>query len=225
MIMQKVKNNKARSFYAIMVAKYGWSQGLLREKIEFNEYQKCLTSQNNFEKTVDEAQIDQTRWQFKDEYNLDFLTLKGNFIERELENCLVDNIVKFLAEMGGDFCFVGRQFRVEIGEDEFFIDLLFYNRKLKSLIAIELKAGKFKFDYIGQMGGYLAALDARVKNNDENPSIGIIVCKEKNKAVVEYALSSTNKPIGVATFKYNDLPKRISKYLPNEEDLKKRLIE
>jgi len=202
-----------------------WSKRTLEEKIKFNEYEKTINHQNNFDTTIDRKHLSKLNWNFKDEYNLTFLSLKDEFIERDLEQALVDNICKFLSEMGGEFCFVGRQYKVKVGETDFFIDLVFYHRGLKSLVAVELKRGAFKPEHLGQIEFYLTALDRQVKKEDENPSIGIIICQKKDQTVVEYALHDKNKPIWVSTFQYKELPENISKYLPNEEEIMRRLTD
>lgn len=152
------------------------------------------------------------------------MRLGEKYSESELESELLNNIKKFLIEMGGYFCFIGNQYRLEVDGDEFFIDLLFYHRKLKCMIAVELKTGKFKPEYAGKMSFYLSALDNKVKLDDENKSIGLIICKDKNRTVVEYTLQDTKKPMGVATYKTKkDLPKNINKFLPSTEDITRRL--
>jgi len=200
-----------------------WSKRVLAEKIKLNEHQQYLEHQNNFPTTIEKSQRSKLGWSFKDDYNLTFLNLQDEFIEREFEQALVDNICAFLAEMGGEFSFVGRQYKVKVGETNFFIDLLFYHRGLQSLIAIELKRGAFKPEHLGQVEFYLTALDKQVKKAHENPSIGIIICQKKDRTVVEYALHDKNKPIGISTFQHKDLPESISKYLPSEADITRRL--
>ncbi len=147
--------------------------------------------------------------------------------ERELEDALMLNITKFLGEMGGYFAFVGRQFRVEVSGDEYFIDLLFYHRKLRSLVAVELKTGKFQPEYAGKMQFYLSALDDHARLDEENPSIGIIVCRSKDRTTVEYTLRDVNRPIGVASYNQYDnldeVPERIAKYLPSPGEIERRL--
>ena len=145
----------------------------------------------------------------KDEYTFDFLELGEEHSERELERALIVRIEDFLRTMGGMFSFMGSQYRLEIDGEEFFIDLLLFHRRLRCLVAIELKVGKFKPEFVGKMQFYLTALDREVRQNDENPSIGIILCKEKNRTIVEYALHDARKPIGVATYE-------ITKTLPRE---------
>ena len=147
-----------------------------------------------------------------------------NQLEIELERALVDNIKDFLGEMGGNFAFMGNQYHLNVNGSDFYIDLLLYHRSLKSLVAIELKIGEFKPEYVGQLQFYLTVLDRQVKIDEENPSIGIIICKEKNRTVVEYALSNCDKPIGVATYKIHDtLPEQMKDLLPSPEEIKKRL--
>jgi hypothetical protein len=153
----------------------------------------------------------------RDEYNLDFLELTEKYSERELEEGLIKNILKFLAEVGPEFCFIGRQHRLAVNDKEFFVDLLFYHRGLKSLVAIELKTVEFAYEHVGKMLGYLAMLDDKVKKEDENPSIGIVICKTKDRTIVEYALNGISRPVGVATYTYKDLPNTIAKYLPSDE--------
>src|SRR5262249_38854742 len=161
-------------------------------------YQRYLANQTNFPQTLSPVQAERALLAVKDDYNLDFLGLAEEHTERELEDALVLNITKFLQEMGGYFTFVGRQVRVEVNDQEYFIDLLFYHRKLKSLVAVELKAGPFQPEHAGKMQFYLSALDDQVRLEDENASIGIIVTRSKDRTVVEYTLRGETRPIGVA---------------------------
>ncbi|MBI3141256.1 MAG: DUF1016 family protein [Bacteroidetes bacterium] len=157
--------------------------------------------------------------QFKDEYDLSFLNLADHHNEKQLENALVANITKMLGQFGADFAFMGQQFRLELDDKEYFIDILFYHRKLKSMIAIELKINDFKPEYSQQLNWYLHLLDKTVKYPEDKPSIGILLCKTKSHLTVEYALELVNKPMGVATYSYAQLPKEIALSLPNEEQL------
>lgn len=202
-----------------------WSKRTLNEKIKHGEHQQYLNHQNNFPATIDQNHLSKLGWGFKDDYNLSFLNLRDEFVERDLEQALVDNIYAFLSEMGGDFCFVGRQFPVKVGASHFFIDLLFYHRGLKSLVAVELKKGNLKPEHVGKVKFYLTALDKDVSKEEENPSIGIIICQRKDRTVVEYALHDKSKPIGVPTFQHKELPENISKYLPSDKDIAQRLSE
>lgn len=156
----------------------------------------------------------------KDEYVFDFLELGEPHGERELEKGLIARIENFLRAMGGMFAFIGSQYRLEVGGDEFFIDLLLFHRKLRALVAVELKVGKFQAEFVGKMQFYLTALDRQVRQADENPSIGIILCKEKNRTVVEYALHDASKPMGVATYEMTKtLPEALQGQLPSPKEI------
>ena len=223
-IFQQCKDNLEREFYIKMVIKFGWTYRVLEHQIENQSYEKFLLNQTNFDNTIVEKYKDQAVLAVKDEYNFDFLSLSEKYDEKELELGLINRIREFLAQMGTDFTFVGNQYRLEIDDEEYFIDLLLYHRRLKSLIAIELKIGKFKPEYAGKMNFYLSALNDKVKLEDENPSIGIIICKDKKRTTVEYALKDSNQSIGVATYKLTEtLPKEYKNLLPTSEDISKRL--
>lgn len=159
--------------------------------------------------------------QFRDEYDLSFLELSDHHTEKELENTIVKNITQMLGQFGADFAFMGQQFRLEVDDKEYFVDLLFYHRKLKSMVAIELKVNEFKPEYSQQLNWYLHLLDKTIKYPEDNPSIGILLCKTKSELTVEYALEIVNKPIGVATYSYAELPDAIAQSLPNEEQFKR----
>lgn len=223
-IMSKCKENLEREFYIQMSRKYGWTKNVLIHQIEGKSYEKYLLNQTNFDKAVPAKYKHQAKLAVKDEYNFDFLELGEAHNERELELGLLKNIRKFLSEMGGDFAFIGNQYKVEVGDEDFYIDLLLYHRKLRSLIVIELKAGKFKPEYAGKMNFYLSVLDNTVKQKDENPSIGIIICKSKNKTIVEYALKESVKPIGVASYTLTEkLPKEYKGLLPSPKEIEDKL--
>ena len=219
-IIEKCKNDLEREFYIRMTRKYGWTKDVLTNQIEGNSYELYLTNQTNFEKTLPKKYQKQAILSVKDEYNFDFLGLADKHSERELEQTLVNNIRQFLIEMGGYFTFVGNQFRMEIDEKEYFIDLLLYHRELQSLVAIELKIGDFIPEYAGKMQFYLAALNKTVKLKHEKPSIGIIICKSKKRTTVEYALNDSKQPIGIATYNWtNKLPKALEHLLPSPEKI------
>jgi predicted nuclease of restriction endonuclease-like (RecB) superfamily len=219
-IFTKLKDETERRYYIENCAKFGWSRGVLEHKIQADEYNNHLQAQNNFIKTLDENKLALVRWEQKDEYNLSFLELEATHSERELEDAIVANIIKFMGELGGYFCFMGRQYRIVTDNNkEYFIDLLFYHRKLRCLVAIELKTVEFQSEFSGKMALYLNLLDAQVKEAEENSSIGIIICQSKDRLDVEYAIKDINRPIGVATYNFENLPDEISKYLPSKEDL------
>ncbi|MEK6646657.1 MAG: PDDEXK nuclease domain-containing protein [Candidatus Firestonebacteria bacterium] len=224
-IMEKCKNNLEREFYIRMTRKFGWTKNVLIHQIENKTYEKTMLNQTNFSKVLPEKIRNQAKLAVKDEYIFDFLELGEEHSEFELERALMSKINHFLIEMGGVFTFVGNQFRLEISGKEFFIDILLYHRRLKCLVAIELKVGEFKPEYAGKMQFYLAALDDLIKMKDENPSIGIILCKYKDHTIVEYALRVSKKPIGVATYKMTtQLSGNLKKELPSPEQVA-RLME
>jgi len=220
-IFSKLKDSEQRTFYLQKCQERGWSRAILEEEIQFDSFTKTNQFQNNFSKTIEETRLIEYRLEFKDEYNLSFLNLEDIHSERELENAIVNNITKTLGQFGNDFAFMGRQFRLELDEKEYFVDILFYHRKLKSMIAIELKTTEFKPEHSQQLNWYLQLLDKTIKYPKDNQSIGILLCKTKSKLTVEYALAIANKPIGVATYNYRQLPENIAKFLPTEQEFQK----
>jgi len=224
-IFTKIKSPEQITFYLQITAERGWSRSILEEEIRFDAYEKHLSFQNNFSKTIDNNTLAIYRWKFKDEYNFSFLELDELHTERQLENALVQNITKTLGQFGSGFAFMGQQFRLELDDKEYFVDLLFYHRRLKCMLAIELKTSEFKPEHSQQLNWYLHLLDKTVKYDDDKPSIGILLCKSKSRLTVEYALELATKPIGVATYHYNQLPQNIALYLPSEEDFYRILSE
>ncbi len=219
-ILQRCSDPQEREFYLRMTRKFGWSRNVLLHQVENQSYEKTLLGQTNFDQALTPELQAQAKLAVKDEYTFDFLELGEEHSERELERALIARIEDFLRTMGGLFAFVGSQFRLEVDGDEYFIDLLLYHRRLKALVAIELKIGKFQPEFVGKMQFYLAALDRQVRMEDENPSIGIILCKEKNRTVVEYALHDARKPVGVATYRtIKRLPKELKGQLPSPEEI------
>lgn len=225
-ILKKCKNNLERQFYILAVKKYGWTKNVLIHQIENKTYEKYLLNQTNFEQTLPETIKSQAHLAVKDEYTFNFLNLSDEHSESQLENALVQNIRNFLLEMGHQFTFVGNQFKIEIDDKEYFIDLLLYHRQLQCLVAIELKIGEFIPEYKGKIEFYLSILNNKVKLPHENDSIGIIICKEKNRTVVEYSLKTSQMPIGIATYTTSTkLPKEYKKLLPNEKEIIQRINE
>ncbi len=225
-ILMNCKSDLEREFYIRMTRKFGWSKNFLIHQIENKTYEKTILNQTNFNKTVPAYIRDQAKLAVKDEYTFDFLELGEEHKESELESALMIKMDRFLREIGGAVAFVGSQYRIEVGGQEFFIDILLYNRHLRSLIALELKVGPFIPEYIGKMQFYLTALDRHVRGEGENAPIGMIVCKDKNETVVEYALAESKKPIGVSTYKMTGkLPKNLQKELPAPEQVGKLLEE
>ncbi len=223
-IMSKCKDALRREFYMRLTKKYGWTKNVLIHQIENNSYEKYLLNQTSFDETLPESLRQQAKLAVKDEYTFDFLELSEEHSEYELEQSLVKNIRAFLVEMGGDFAFLGNQYLMEVGGKQFKIDLLLFHRRLRSLVAIDLKIGEFEPEYKGKMEFYLTALNEKVKLPDENDAIGIIICKSKNETIVEYALKNTAYPIGVATYTLTKtLPTAYAGLLPSETEIIERL--
>ena len=218
LIFSKIKDKDEREFYLRKTKDEAWSRSILEEKIKIDLFAKHSKFQNNFDKALTAREAANYSLQFKDEYDLSFLELQERHTEKQLENAIVNNITKMLGQFGADFAFMGQQFRLELDDKEYFVDLLFYHRKLKSMIAVELKVNEFKPEYSQQLNWYLHLLDKTVKYPKDNPSIGILLCKNKSEITVEYALEIVNKPMGVATYSYSELPENIAESLPNEQE-------
>lgn len=223
-ILSKCNDSLERKFYILATKKFGWTKNVLIHQIENKTYQKYLLNQTNFDQTLDESIQNQAVLAVKDEYTFDFLQLSEQHSERELENSLVLNIRNFLIEMGHQFTFVGNQFRIEVDQKEYFVDLLLYHRQLQCLVAVELKVGEFLPEYKGKMEFYLSVLNDKIKLPNENDSIGIIICKEKSRTVVEYSLKTSQMPIGVATYTLTDkLPKSYKGLLPSSKEITEKI--
>lgn len=219
-ILERCKDPLEREFYIRMTRKFGWSKNVLIHQIDNQSYEKSLLGQTNFDQTLTPELRAQAKLAVKDEYTFDFLELGEVYSERELERALIARIEDFLRAMDGMFAFMGSQYRLEVDGKEFFIDLLLFHRRLRCLVAIELKVGEFLPEFVGKMQFYLTALDRQVRQEDENPSIGIILCKEKSRTIVEYALHDARKPIGVATYEITKtLPKALKGQLPSPKDI------
>ncbi len=222
LIFDKVKEDEERLWYINQTAQNGWSYYKLLDEIKYDSYsrQKVDRKLNNFSKTLPNTQRKIAKEIMKDPYIFDITTLKKNYMEKELEYAMVDRIKKTLLELGNGFSFVGNQYRITVDKEDYFIDLLFYHIKLHCYVVIELKNTKFKPEYAGKMSFYLSAVDNILKGKKNNPSIGLILCRNKNRLSVEYALRDINKPIGVSSYELTkQLPKNLIKKLPTEEDL------
>ncbi|HBF89509.1 MAG TPA: DUF1016 domain-containing protein [Bacteroidales bacterium] len=222
LLLSKISNWNELFFYLAKSVKNQWTVSLLQHHIESDLFNQKNKLQSNFEKSLPQKLYPHALQAFKDEYLLDFLNIKTEKEQDEkvFESEIIRNIKKFILSIGNEFTFMGNQYRLIVGEDEFFVDLLFYHRGLQALIAFELKTGKFKPEYAGKMNFYLNALDEYVKLPNENPSIGIILCKEKNNTIVEFSFKSIEKPIGVATYKTSkELPDKYKKFLQGIEKL------
>lgn len=215
-IMMGAEDDLEREFYLRATRKYGWTKAVLSLNIEAGAYHKYLLNQTNFDATVPERVRNQAKLAIKDEYTFDLMGLGQEHNEKDLERALISKVNGFLTEMGGVFTFAGSQYRLEVDGQEYFIDILLYHRHLKCLVAVELKVGEFMPEYIGKMQFYLAALDSLVKTPEENPSIGIVICKSKKRMIVEYSLRESKKPIGVSTYKvFKTLPANLKGELPS----------
>jgi len=220
LLLNRCTDQTERFFYIEQASLQFWSVQTLEHHIKANLYEHRGNLPNNFNKTVPETLKPSALQMFQDEYLMDFIGSDDTEDERMLENKVVFNIKNFIMRMGQGFAFIGNQYRLEVGGEEFFVDLLFFNRVLQCLVAFELKRGKFKPGYAGQLNFYLNVLDEKVKLAGENPSIGIVLCKEKNNTVVEFAVKTIDKAMGVATYRTTkDVPKEMKGILPNAEEL------
>ena len=224
LIFQKCKDDLAREFYIKSTICHAWSYRVLQNHIESQSYENAILSQNNFAQTLPKSLASKASLILKDEYTFDFLALNDAHSERELERALISQIREFLTQMGSDYAFIGTQHKLTADGQDFFIDLLLFHRRLKALIAIELKIGDFLPEYAGKMNFYLALLNDKVRLDGENESIGIIICKNKSQTIVEYALKNTAAPIGVATYTLTKTPpKALAKLLPTPKEISERL--
>jgi predicted nuclease of restriction endonuclease-like (RecB) superfamily len=219
-ILDKVKNPEQRVWYIQQTVENGWSRNVLIMQIESGLYHRQGRATTNFERTLPKLQSDLAQSLIKDPYNLEFLTLAEDAQERDLERALVERIRDFLLEMGLGFSFVGSQYRLEVEGEEFFVDLLFYHLKLRCFVVIDLKMKDFKPEYSGKMNFYVAAIDELLRHPDDQPTIGIILCRDKKKTIAEYALRNVNSPIAIATHR---LPKQFQDSLPTVEQLEMEL--
>lgn len=219
-IFSLIKNPQQRLWYAQKTIEHGWSRNVLNLQIKTDLYTREGKGINNFTNTLPSPQSDLAQSIIKDPYNLEFLDIRGKVAERELETRLIDHIRKFLLELGQGFAFIGNQYHIELEGEDYYIDLLFYHVRLKCYVVIELKTGKFKPEYAGKMNFYLNLMDKRVKDESDNPTIGLILCEDKKNITVEYAIEGINNPMGVSGFKLTEkLPDNLKKFLPSPEEL------
>jgi predicted nuclease of restriction endonuclease-like (RecB) superfamily len=224
-LLDKLDSADERRFYAEKAVENGWSRNTLTIHIQSRFYSRHGRLQNNFNNILPAEQSDLLRELFKDPYKFDFLNLSQEVHERDIEKAMTDHILKFLLEMGRHFAFVGRQVHLKVGESDFYVDVLLYHTRIHAYIALELKYGEFKPDYVGKMGLYLSAIDSDYKTETDAPSIGIILCTSKDKVVVEYALRNSNKPVGVSEYTITkNIPKELKSELPYIERLKEELV-
>lgn len=224
LIVTKSRDINEAIFYINKTIENNWSRTVLAYQIDLKLYDRSGRAITNFESTLPEIQSELANETLKDPYKFDFLTLTEKALEKDIEEQLVSHITAFLLELGGGFSFVGRQVPIKIDGEDFFIDLLFYHIRLKCYIVVELKAVKFRAEYAGKMNLYLSAVDDFIKTNDENPTIGLLLCKSKSTIIAEYALRGTTQPIGVAEYEIaNSIPKELKPNLPTVEEIEKEL--
>ncbi|MDD2915822.1 MAG: PDDEXK nuclease domain-containing protein [Gallionella sp.] len=224
LIMARCKDVLEREFYLRATARFGWTTKVLQHQLDNHSYAQYLNGQTNFDAAVPDTIKAQAMLAVKDHYTFDFLGLADAHSERELEEALVKNLRRFLAEMGGAFTFVGNQYRLEVDGKDYFIDLLLFHRRLRCLVAIELKIGEFKPEHKGQIEFYLDTLDQRHRLEGENPPIGIVICRSKTKTIVEYALRTASHALGIATYTVTpQLPAQYLDELPSPEQIAARL--
>lgn len=224
LLLDKINDPKIREWYVQSAVEHGWSRAVLHMQIESQLHARQGAAPTNFSKTLRSPQSDLAQAVLKDPYCFDFLSLGAEANERDIEDALVYHVQKFLLELGVGFAFVGRQYHLEVGGQDFFIDLLFYHLKLRCFVVIELKVGAFKPEYAGKMNFYLSAVDDLLRHSGDNPSIGLILCKDKNRVVVEYALRDMNKPMGIAEWIADKMiPVELKGQLPTIEELEGEL--
>lgn len=224
LIISKVKNTKEALFYANATIENGWSREQLEINIKNKYFQSKGKAVTNFKTTLPKIQSQLAVETLKNPYNFDFLGLQDDALEKEIENAMVQHITRFLLELGKGFAFVGQQYSIVVSNNEYFIDLLFYHLHLRCYVVVELKSGKFKPEYAGKLNFYLSAIDSQIKHEQDNPSIGLILCKHKDKVEAEYSLRDIKKPIGISEYKLiHALPKKFQTQLPTVEQLEKQL--
>lgn len=226
LIISKLKDPQEALFYANATVENGWTRYLLEDNIRKGYRKSVGKSTNNFARTLPTVQSQLAIETIRNPYNFDFLGLEDEAIERDIENAMVTHITRFLVELGKGFAFVGRQYQLVVSESEYYIDLLFYHLELRSYVVIELKAGKFKPEYVGKLNFYLSAIDSQIKHASDNPSIGLILCKTKDKIAAEYSLRDVHKPIGISEFNLTKaLPENLKSQLPTVDQLEDQLAQ
>lgn len=227
-LIEKIKDINLRYWYMKKIIENGWSKNILSIMIESEIHRREAKLISNFKKTLPSNDSDLVQQSFKDPYIFDFLTISEPFREKELESNLIEHMEKFLIELGSGFAFVGRQYKLEVGDSDFYIDLLFYHLKLRCYVVVELKKGKFKPEYLGQVNFYCSAIDGEVAHESDKPTIGLILCQEKDEIIAEYSLKNVGQPIGISEYELTEvLPKEFESSLPTiemiEDELKNSL--
>lgn len=224
LIFSKSNSIDEAIYYINSTIENNWSRSVLESQMSLSLFQRQGNSTNNFSKTLPIPNSDLVNQTIKDPYIFDFLSLKKDIDEKNIEEQLTKHITKFLLELGNGFAFIGRQFKIEIGEKDFFIDLLFYHTKLKCYVVVELKANEFKPEYAGKLSFYLSAVDGVLKMKEDNPSIGILLCQKKNKIEAEYSLRGIAQPIGISEYQLSkSIPENLKSELPSIDEIEKEL--
>jgi predicted nuclease of restriction endonuclease-like (RecB) superfamily len=225
-LMDKVKDRDIFLWYAKLNGESGWTVDALKEQIENELYERqALTKKaSNFQKRLMPPQSDLAEQTMKDPYMFDFIQYREGMVEREIESELVKNITKLLLELGTGFAFLGNQYHIEVENEDFYIDLLFFHLKLRCFIVVELKSGDFKPEYAGKLNFYISAVDDLLKTEQDNPTVGLLLCKNKRGMIAEYSLRDIEKPIGISEYRlFKNLPKEYENILPSAEDIEKRI--
>jgi predicted nuclease of restriction endonuclease-like (RecB) superfamily len=225
-LIGKLKKREARLAYAELCKQNGWSRNVLVHQIETRLIERQGEATSNFSVTLPEPQSELAQQTFKDPYVFDFLNLGTEAKERDIETALTRHVTSFLLELGAGFAFVGRQAHLEVDGEDYFIDLLFYHLQLRCYIVIELKSGDFKPEYVGKLSFYLSAVDSQIKADADAPSVGLLLCKSRNKVIAEYALRDNNKPNGIAEYQIgNKLPEELGRQLPSIERIVQTVLD
>jgi predicted nuclease of restriction endonuclease-like (RecB) superfamily len=225
-IISKAESQDEALFYLRKTLEHGWSRAVLTHQIDGNLYHREGKAVTNFKTTLPQPQSDLALQTIKDPYNFDFLTLRAKHDEKELEDALLSHVTRFLLELGAGFSYLGRQFKLTVGGDDFYLDLLFYHVHLHCYVVVELKTVKFEPEFAGKLNFYVSAIDGILKTAHDNPTVGILICKSKNKTVVEYTLKDVNKPIGVSEYRLTrSLPDEYKSSLPSIEEIEAELGE
>jgi predicted nuclease of restriction endonuclease-like (RecB) superfamily len=225
-LITKIVNPAEREWYAKAAINYGWSRDVLTHQIETGLHNRQGNATTNFTQSLPSTKSELANQTLKDPYLFDFFTVGKDALERDIENALVEHIARFLLELGAGFAYVGRQVHLEVGGDDFYLDLLFYHLKLRCYVVIELKTGAFKPEYAGKLNFYLSAVDATLKHESDEPSIGLILCKDKNRMVAEYALKDISKPVGISEYRLlESIPEDLQGSLPSIEQIEAELGE
>ena len=225
-LLDKITDSEQRRWYAETCQKNGWSRNVLIHQIESGLYERQVLNSkvSNFKQLLPSPQSELATQTMKDPYVFDFIPFREDMLERDIEQALVRDVTKLLLELGTGFAFLGNQYHLNVGGDDFYIDLLFYNLNLRCYVVVELKTGEFKPEYAGQLNFYLSAVDGILKKDADNPSIGLLLCKSKNNLVAEYSLKDISKPIGVSEYKVtSNLTGELEKQLPSVEDIQNRI--